>query len=61
ATYRHIGFTLTLFWVDPEKDLIFLFLKNRVNPTRDNKAFSKMNIRPELFSKVYQNILDKKN
>ncbi|MBD5192344.1 MAG: serine hydrolase [Bacteroidales bacterium] len=61
ATYGHLGFTGTVFWVDPDNDLIFVFLNNRVNPTRDNKAFSKMNIRPELFSKVYQNILDKKN
>ncbi|MDE6267230.1 MAG: serine hydrolase [Muribaculaceae bacterium] len=60
ATYGHLGFTGTVFWVDPDNDLIFVFLNNRVNPTRDNKAFSKMNIRPELFHLVYQNMTDKK-
>ncbi len=56
ATYGHLGFTGTVFWVDPDNDLIFIFLNNRVNPTRDNAAFSSMNIRPELFSIVYQSL-----
>ena len=56
ATYGHLGFTGTVFWVDPDNQLIFVFLCNRVNPTRDNKAFSEMNARPELFRKVYQSL-----
>lgn len=50
--FGHLGFTGTVFWVDPSKNLIFVFLTNRVNPTRDNAAFAKMNIRPELFRQV---------
>ena len=42
-----------MFWVDPANDLIFVFLTNRVNPTRDNAAFSRANVRPELFRQVY--------
>ena len=57
ATFGHLGFTGTVFWVDPDNDLIFIFLCNRVNPTRDNDAFNEMSIRPELFSIVYQSIL----
>ncbi len=49
----HLGFTGTVFWVDPENDMFFIFLTNRVNPTRDNDAFSELNIRPELFRQVY--------
>jgi len=52
-TYGHIGFTGTVFWVDPVNDLIFIFLNNRVNPTRDNKAFSDLDPRPRLFQMVY--------
>lgn len=48
----HLGFTGTVFWMDPERDLIFIFLTNRVNPTRDNAAFNRVNIRPHLFSIV---------
>lgn len=56
ATYGHLGFTGTCFWVDPESNLIYIFLSNRVNPTRNNPAFSKLNIRPKIFSEVYKAI-----
>ena len=58
-TYGHLGFTGTVFWVDPTNDLVFVFLCNRVNPTRDNEAFSKMDIRPAMFRFVYKSLLDK--
>lgn len=54
--YGHLGFTGTVFWVDPDEDLIFIFLCNRVNPTRDNAAFNELNIRPELFRQVYRSL-----
>ena len=56
ATYGHLGFTGTCFWVDPDSQLIYIFLCNRVNPTRNNPAFSKLNIRPKIFSEVYKAI-----
>lgn len=56
GVFGHLGFTGTVFWVDPDKDLIFIFLTNRVNPTRDNAAFSNSSIRPELFRQVYNAI-----
>lgn len=56
ATYGHTGFTGTCFWVDPQSQLIYIFLCNRVNPTRNNSAFSRLNIRPRLFSEVYKSI-----
>lgn len=59
ATYGHIGFTGTVFWVDPTNDLVFVFLCNRVNPTRDNEAFSKIDVRPNMFRLVYESLLDK--
>ena len=46
-----------MFWVDPDEELIFIFLTNRVNPSRDNAAFNKLNIRPELFRQVYKAII----
>lgn len=58
-TYGHLGFTGTVFWVDPTNDVIFIFLNNRVNPTRDNKAFSTMDIRPAMFRFFYESLLDK--
>ena len=58
ATFGHLGFTGTVFWVDPDNDLIFIFLCNRVSPTRHNAAFDNINIRPLLFSTVYQSLKD---
>ena len=56
-TFGHLGFTGTCYWVDPSNGLVFIFLCNRVYPTRDNDAFDELNIRPKLFSLVYQSIL----
>ena len=54
ATYGHTGFTGTCFWVDPDSQLIYIFLCNRVNPTRNNSAFSQLSIRPRIFSEIYE-------
>ena len=56
SAYGHLGFTGTVFWVDPDNEIIFIFLNNRVNPTRDNPAFSKLDPRPALFQMVYDAI-----
>ncbi|MBQ8772985.1 MAG: serine hydrolase, partial [Muribaculaceae bacterium] len=56
ATFGHIGFTGTCFWVDPQHELIYVFLCNRINPSRDNSAFSRLNIRPAILSALYQSM-----
>ena len=56
ATYGHTGFTGTCFWVDPQQQLIFVFLCNRINPTRKTPAFWESKIRTTLMSLVYQSI-----
>ena len=53
SAYGHLGFTGTVFWVDPDNELIFIMLCNRVHPSRENKAFSELNPRPKMFSAVY--------
>ncbi|MDE7466746.1 MAG: serine hydrolase, partial [Muribaculaceae bacterium] len=55
-TYGHLGFTGTVFWVDPSRDLIFIFLNNRVCPTRENAAFARANIRPALYGTILRNM-----
>ena len=54
STYGHIGFTGTCFWVDPDNELIYVFLCNRVNPSRDNSGFTRLNIRPAIMNAVYE-------
>ena len=58
ATVGHLGFTGTCFWIDPEQQLIYIFLCNRVYPSRLHNALSELNIRPELFSVIYKSIED---
>lgn len=58
STVGHLGFTGTCFWIDPEQQLIYIFLCNRVYPSRTHNALSELNTRPELFSVIYQSIDD---
>lgn len=55
-TYGHTGFTGTAVWVDPEKELVFVFLSNRTHPTRLNKRLISDGIRPLLLQEVYKAI-----
>lgn len=56
-TYGHTGFTGTCFWVDPKNDLIFIFLSNRVNPTRDNAEWGKVRARGRIQTAVLNSII----
>jgi beta-N-acetylhexosaminidase len=57
STFGHTGFTGTCVWADPEHQLLFIFLSNRVFPTRDNKAFSSLNLRPSIQEVIYSALL----
>ncbi|HEY3369847.1 MAG TPA: glycoside hydrolase family 3 N-terminal domain-containing protein [Prolixibacteraceae bacterium] len=56
SSYGHTGFTGIFTWMDPEKQLLFIFLSNRVYPTRDNSALSDLNIRPAMHQVIYDAI-----
>ncbi len=53
STFGHTGFTGTCVWADPEHELLYIFLSNRVFPTRDNKVFSTLNLRPKIQEVIY--------
>lgn len=57
STFGHTGFTGTCVWADPENQLLYIFLSNRVYPTRDNKAFSSLNLRPNIQELIYSALL----
>lgn len=52
-SYGHSGYTGTLVWADPANDLLFVFLSNRVHPTRNNRKIYSLNIRPRIHNLVY--------
>ncbi len=53
SSYGHSGFTGTFAWVDPEYDLIYIFLSNRVYPEIDNKKLYRMNVRTNIQELIY--------
>jgi CubicO group peptidase (beta-lactamase class C family) len=53
SSFGHSGFTGTFVWADPEHDLIFIFLSNRVYPSRDHRQLYSMNVRPRMHQLVY--------
>ena len=55
-TFGHTGFTGTCFWVDPKNDMIYIFLSNRVCPTRNNPNFGRISARSHIQSLIYKAI-----
>jgi beta-N-acetylhexosaminidase len=55
-TFGHTGFTGTCVWVDPKMNLVYIFLSNRVNPTRNNPKLLQMNIRGKIQDEIYKAI-----
>lgn len=55
-SYGHTGFTGTFVWADPENQLLFIFLSNRVFPTRRNSAINDLNIRTGMHQAIYDAI-----
>jgi beta-N-acetylhexosaminidase len=53
-TFGHTGFTGTCVWVDPKSELVYIFLSNRVYPTRDNGKLSQMGIRGKIQDAIYK-------
>jgi beta-glucosidase-like glycosyl hydrolase/CubicO group peptidase (beta-lactamase class C family) len=54
STFGHTGFTGTCVWADPEHNLIFVFLSNRVYPNADNVKLIRESIRPRIHDMVYE-------
>ncbi|WP_338792247.1 serine hydrolase [Bernardetia sp. MNP-M8] len=52
-SYGHFGFTGTMVWVDPATEMIFVFLSNRVYPTRESKMLMNLNTRTRIQQVIY--------
>ena len=53
GSFGHSGYTGTLVWADPEHELLYVFLSNRVHPSRDRRAIYTLNIRPRIHTLLY--------
>ena len=52
-SFGHSGFTGTFVWADPKNQLVFIFLSNRVHPSRKYRNLYAMHIRTSLQQLFY--------
>ncbi len=57
-TFGHTGFTGTCIWVDPEFNLVYVYLSNRVHPDMTNNKLLTGNIRPRIQEVIYRAIFN---
>jgi CubicO group peptidase (beta-lactamase class C family) len=55
-SFGHTGFTGTIVWMDPQTKLLYIFLSNRVNPTRDNSRLYSLNTRTKIQQVLYNSM-----
>ncbi len=58
TSFGHTGFTGTIAWADPDKDLVYIFLSNRTFPDATDNKLSKNNIREDIQKVIYEALLD---
>ena len=58
-SFGHTGFTGTIAWADPETEIIYIFLSNRVYPNSDNTKLLSMDVRTNIMQEIY-NTFEKK-
>ena len=57
-TYGHAGFTGTAAWIDPQYDLIYIFLSNRTYPDASNNRLNQQKVRVRIHDVVYKAMED---
>jgi beta-glucosidase-like glycosyl hydrolase/CubicO group peptidase (beta-lactamase class C family) len=55
-SFGHTGFTGTMAWADPDEEIVYIFLSNRIYPDAENKKLLKMNIRTDIQQVIYRAI-----
>lgn len=50
--FGHTGFTGTCTWADPQKNIVFVLLANRVHPTAKN-TFGDLNVRGKVMEEIF--------
>lgn len=56
-TFGHLGFTGTALWIDPENEIVFVILTNRVNTQNGENTFSELRVRQRVHQAVYNAII----
>jgi CubicO group peptidase (beta-lactamase class C family) len=61
SSFGHSGFTGTLAWADPEYNINYVFLSNRIYPSAENWKLVKMDIRTEIQRVIYEALKEQVN
>lgn len=56
SSFGHSGFTGTLTWADPEEEIVYVFLSNKIHPSAQNKKLNRADIRKEIQKVIYDAI-----
>jgi beta-glucosidase-like glycosyl hydrolase/CubicO group peptidase (beta-lactamase class C family) len=56
-SFGHTGFTGTITWVDPDEQLVYIFLSNRVYPNPDNNKLARYGIRKRIQDWIYKSVV----
>ena len=58
TSFGHTGFTGTMAWADPEKEIVYIFLSNRTYPEAKVNYLSRNNIREDIQKVIYEAIIE---
>lgn len=56
-SFGHTGFTGNVVWIDPDQELIFVFLSNRIHPTAANTLINTTKLRRRIHEVIYNAIV----
>ena len=57
-SFGHSGYTGTYTFVDPETEIVYVFMSNRVYPTRDNNKLGDADIRTKVQRLIQESIIN---
>jgi len=57
-SFGHSGYTGTYTFVDPETEILYVFMSNRVYPTRENRKLFEQDIRTKVQGLIQEAIID---
>ena len=56
SSFGHSGFTGTFTWADPQHEIVYVFLSNRIHPTAENRKLIQESIRIQVQEAIYDAI-----
>ncbi len=60
-TFGHTGFTGTCAWVDPDQQLVYIFLSNRIHKDAANGKLVKLGVRTAIMDVIYKSLMNYKD